>query len=224
MAERAPGPLYVGLTGSVAAGKSTVGRIFEKLGAIRIDADDLAREAVAPGTPALDRIVAVWGDGVLAASGALDRAALRQIVFADPGARRTLEEIVHSEVARRRDARRAGIEASPPASGIVVEEIPLLYETGLEASFDRIVVVDAPRELRVARAAATRGWDEATFDAIEASQLAAAEKRDRADIVILNDGSMEDLERRAGEAWVALEASARRASGGRDVDAGEART
>lgn len=223
MADRDPGPLYVGVTGSVAAGKSTVGRVFETRGAVRIDADDLAREAVRPGTPAHARIVSTWGNEVIDEAGSLDRAALRRIVFADPGARRALEEVVHGEVARRRAARRAEIEASPPASGIVVEEIPLLYEAGLEGGFGRIVVVDAPRELRAARARAARGWDEATFDAVEASQLAAAGKRARADIVILNDGSREDLERRAGEVWSALEAAARERAGGGDVDAAEAR-
>lgn len=212
-------PLYVGLTGSVAAGKSSVGRRLEALGAVRIDADDLARDAVRRGTPAFERIVSAWGPGVLDETGTLDRAALRAVAFADPEARRRLETIVHADVARLRAERRAAIEASPPASGIVVEEIPLLFEAGLENGFARIVVVDAPVEVRAARARATRGWDRDAFDAIERSQLPPVEKRARADVVIENDDTIEALERRVDDVWSGLVSLAASARGSRGVDA-----
>lgn len=195
--------LGVGLTGSLAAGKSTVGRLLEARGAVRIDADELAREAVRPGSAGLEEIRGMWGDRVLAEDGTLDRPAMRSVVFGDREARARLEEIVHAGVQTLRRERHA--EAEARGARIVVDEIPLLYELGLEDGFDAVVVVDAPLEVRRARAIAARGWTAEEFDAIEASQLPAGEKVARADHVILNDGDEAALARATAVVWRALE-------------------
>lgn len=191
--------LTVGITGTVGAGKSTVGRLFESWGARRIDADRLSREAVAPGSPALEAIVEEWGREVLAEDGSLDRAALRERVFGDPEARERLEAIVHPEVRRLREerlrrARREGVE-------IVVGEVPLLFETGMADEFDLVIAVDAPREERRRRLRAERDVPASTFEAIESAQWPGERKRRAADLVIVNDGTLEALEEAAREAW-----------------------
>lgn len=193
--------IRVGLTGTVAGGKSTVGRFFESWGAARIDADALAREAVAPGSPALARIRDRWGDQVLAPDGTLDRKALRLATFGDDGDRTELERIVHAEVRRLRDEWRDRLD---PATEVVVEEIPLLFETGLDAGYDAIVVVDAPVSVRRQRATAQRGWTAAEFDQVEAAQMDPSEKRERADHVVWNAGDPDALENAAREVWDAL--------------------
>lgn len=197
--------IRVGLTGTLAAGKSTVGRLFESWGAARIDADRLARDAVAPGTDALERIRERWGDEVIAPDGSLDRAALRRRVFGDEGARAELERIVHAEVRRLREAWRRDMARR---AEVVVEEIPLLFETGLDRGYDTIVVVDAPRSVRRARAAEQRGWTAEEFARVEAAQMDPAEKRERADYVLWNDGDLAVLERAAGDVWNAIRDSA----------------
>lgn len=199
--------IRVGLTGTVAAGKSTVGLLFEAWGASRVDADELARAAVAPGSDGLARIVEMWGDVVLDDEGGLDRAAVRRLVFADDAARSALERIVHAEVRRLRDKWRAG-EVERGAA-VLVEEIPLLFETGQAAGYDSVVVVDAPVAERRRRAQVSRGWTGEEFDAIDASQMPADEKRDRADHVIVNDADREALERAARSVWEILSNRAR---------------
>lgn len=199
--------LTVGLTGTVGAGKSTVGRHFERWGARRIDADELSREAVAPGSPALEAIVEEWGRGVLADDGSLDREALRERVFGDPEARERLEAIVHPEVRRLREerlrrARRDDVE-------IVVGEVPLLFETGMEDEFDLVVVVDAPPEERRRRLRSERDVPASTFEAIEAAQWSGERKRRAADLVIRNDGSLEELEEAARAVWERIRERAR---------------
>lgn len=191
--------IRVGITGTLGAGKSALGRLFESWGAFRIDADDLAREAVRPGSPALDRIREAWGDRALADDGTLDRGALRRIVAADPEARRRLERIVHPEVGRLREARRA--EAARRGAEVVVEEVPLLYEVGLEGEFDLVVAVDAREETRRRRVTREREVTPGEFDAMSAAQLPGEEKRARADLVIWNDGDRRALEREARRAW-----------------------
>jgi dephospho-CoA kinase len=198
--------IRVGLTGTVGAGKSTVGRMFERWGAWRVDADQLAREAVEPGTAALRAIRERFGEGVIGPDGRLDRAALRRRVFDRPGEREALERIVHPAVQRLRAeaveaARRAGAR-------VVVAEIPLLFETGLEDAFDVVVAVDAPEAARRARIESERGLEPGTFGAIEAAQWPAARKSSRADLVIENDGDLERLEREARAAWEAIVARA----------------
>lgn len=196
------GPFRVGLTGTVAAGKSAVGRMFETWGATRIDADDLAREAVRPGSRALSQILDAWGDGVLGPDGTLDRAAMRRRVFGDDSARTRLEGIVHAAIRELRHARVS--EASAAGVRVLVEEVPLLFELGLERDYDAIVVVDAAADVRLARAKDTRGWAADEFRAVDASQLPAGEKRRRADHVIENDGDLAQLERAARAAWDAV--------------------
>jgi dephospho-CoA kinase len=188
----------IGVTGTLGAGKSTLARLFESWGAWRIDADQLARDAVAPGTPALERIQAEWGDGVVA-SGALDRLALRRIVFADPEARKRLEAIVHPEVRRLREIRLA--EASQAGAAVVVEEVPLLFEVGMAAAFDAIVVVDAARATRRLRVLEERSLASAEFDAMEAAQIPAEAKRRGATWVIDNDGTPQEFETAARALW-----------------------
>ena len=194
--------IRVGVTGTVGAGKSTVARLFESWGARRVDADELAREAVRPGSAALDEIRREWGDEVLDEEGALDRAAMRRRVFGDDEARRRLEEIVHPEVRRLRrerleEAREAGAE-------VVVGEVPLLLETGMADEFDVVVVVDAPRDVRRRRLREERGVDAGTFEAIDAAQWPAGRKREAADHVIVNAGSMRELEGEARRVWTAV--------------------
>lgn len=194
--------IRVGLTGTVAAGKSHVGRLFEAWGASRIDADDLARAAVAPGTAGLSRVVEIFGPDVLAPDGSLDRAAVRQRAFSDDEARAALEGVVHAEVRRlrskwREDQRRRG-------APVVVEEIPLLFETGLGDDYDVLIVVDAPREVRRERARASRGWTPEEFDAIDDAQMSGREKREGADHVICTDGAREETERAARFIWDSL--------------------
>lgn len=202
--------LRVGLTGTLGAGKSTVGRLFERWGGCRVDADRLAREAVVPGSRALGRIREAFGDAVLDGDGALDRAAMREKAFGDPEARRRLESIVHPEVRRLLEERAR--EARDRGHRVFVAEVPLLFEGGLEEAFDVVVVVDAPRRLRSRRVREERGVDEATFAAIEEAQWAAERKRGAADLVVRNDGSVEELEERAREVW---EEIGRRAGGER---------
>lgn len=199
--------LKVGLTGNIAAGKSTVARIWRSLDATVVDADVLARQAVEQGTPAHARIVEEWGDEVTEDGGGLDRAALRRIVFSDPDARERLEEIVHPAVAALRDeAYRA---AAGRGENIVVGDIPLLFEAGLVDEFDAVVLVDAPEEARLARLVGDRGMDAAEARQMIASQMPSELKRARADYVIPNNGTLMDLERRAREVWMELQRRAR---------------
>jgi dephospho-CoA kinase len=184
--------LVVGLTGNIAAGKSAVAARLAAHGVPIVDADRLAREAVAPGTPALARIVARWGAGILSDDGALDRAALRRIVFADPAERRALDAIVHPEVARRREAAVAALRAR--GERLVVCDIPLLFEAGLEGSVDRIVLVDAPVAVRRERLARDRDLTPAEADAMIAAQLPSATKRARAHDVLDNAGTRAELD------------------------------
>ncbi len=191
--------LKVGLTGNIAAGKSSVARVWSALGATVVDADELARRAVDPGTPALAAIAAAWGDDVLESGGALDRAALRRIVFADPDARERLESIIHPAVAGlREDEYRA---ARDRGEKVIVADIPLLFEVGLVDEFDVVVLVDAPEETRLMRLVGDRGLDPDEARRMMAAQMPSALKRARADVVIENTGSLADLERRAREVW-----------------------
>ncbi len=189
--------LVVGLTGNVAAGKSAVAELWREAGVAVVSADELARAAVAPGTEALAGIAELFGPGVIREDGMLDRAAVRAIVFRDEEALRALEAIVHPEVRRLRDEwtaeqRKAGAE-------VVVWEIPLLFETGTEREVDVVVVVDAPSGVRRRRIVETRGLSEDEAAAVMEAQLAAGEKRRRADVVVENAGGREELAARAGE-------------------------
>lgn len=191
--------LKVGLTGNIASGKSTVADEWREQGAWIVDADLLARRAVEPGSPALRRIADRWGSGILDASGALDRAAMRALVFEDPTARAALEGIIHPRVAELRDQEltRARNHGAP----VVVADIPLLFEVGLADEFDLVVLVDAPEEVRRERIIRDRGLDPAEADRMIAAQMPSADKRPLADIVIDNSGSLDDLRHSARRAW-----------------------
>ena len=194
--------LLVGLTGNIGRGKSTVAQMLAERGATIIDADVLARRAVEAGTATLDKMVKRWGSEILAPDGYLDRAALRQIVFADHDQLEELNQIVHPEVERLRlrlvdQARRRG-------DRIVICDIPLLFEQHMTGRFDLLVLVDADRAVRLDRLVRERGLrNEDAMDMIVA-QMPAELKRARADFVIDNDSSLEALERRVDEVWVAL--------------------
>lgn len=196
--------LIIGLTGNIAAGKSSVARLFAAWGARVVDADVLAREAVAPGTDGLRAIVARWGPGMLAADGTLDRAALRRIVFADARERAALDAIVHPAVRRLR----SGAIATARAQGdrIVVCDIPLLFEAGLTGIVDAIVLVDAPRDERLARLMRERSLSSADATAMMDAQWPSERKRPHAHWIIDNDGTPAELERRARVVFDELQA------------------
>ena len=182
----------IGLTGNIAAGKSAVAERLRAHGFTVIDADALAREVVAPGTPALEAIVARWGPGVVQDDGTLDRGALRSIVFADPAERTALEAITHPAIERLRSARVA--EAAARGETLVILDIPLLFEAGLTESVDRILLVDAPVAVRRARLLRDRGLSAAEAEAMIAAQRPAEAKRARADWILENDGSLAALD------------------------------
>ncbi len=197
----------VGLTGGIGCGKSAVARMMEALGARVIDADVLAREAVAPGSPGLARVVARFGPEVLGADGALDRPRLGALVFADREARRDLEAIVHPEVQRLALERMAAAMADGAA--LVVYDVPLLYENGLERSIPEVIVVSAPPELQRARIAARDGLPPEQIEARIAAQLPLEEKLRRADHVIDNGGSLEATRRQVEALYARLTAEER---------------
>ncbi len=190
----------VGLTGGIGSGKSEVARLLAEHGAIVVDSDALAREAVAPGTPGLAAVVAEFGPEVLAADGSLDRARLGQVVFADPGRRRALEAIVHPYVRRRS----AELAAGAPASAVVVQDVPLLVESGLQKHFDVVVVVDVDEDTQVRRLVAARGMAEADARARIAAQASRADRLAAADLVVTNDGDLAALRARVDRLWVEL--------------------
>ena len=201
--------LLVGLTGNIASGKSTVSRLLSERGATIIDSDVLARRAVEMGTPAYDAIVKRWGPEVLAPDGVLDRSALRRIVFRDQAELEALNRIVHPEVARLRD--RLVAEARRRGDRLCVCDIPLLFEKHMAGEFERIVLVDSPRPVRLERLVRDRGLRETEAMDMIAAQMPAELKRARADYVIDNDGTLGQLERRVEEVWQSLDAeSARR--------------
>lgn len=203
--------LKVALTGNIASGKSSVAEAWRGEGARVVESDELARRAVAPGTEALRRIAERWGPGVLLPSGELDRAALRDVVFRDAEERRALEEIVHPEVERlRADAFEA---AARDGADLVVADIPLLFEVGLEDAFDVVVLVDAPESVRLARLLADRGLPEEEAQRMIDAQLPTERKRAAADIVIDNTGTKAELEARAKQVWTELELLAKRRGG-----------
>src|SRR5438045_5974114 len=184
--------LRIGLTGNIASGKSQVAKMLAERGATLIDADELAREAVEPETQAMRDIVKRWGKDVLNDDGTLDRAALRQIVFADQNELDALNRIVHPGVTRLRD-REIAI-AKERGDQIVVCVIPLLFERKLVDEFDAIVLVDEPRPLRLEGMVATRGIEETDAMKMIAAQMPAERKRARAGQAAEHTGSPGALE------------------------------
>ncbi len=198
--------LHLALTGNIASGKSTVAALLAKHGATIIDADLLAREAVAPGTPGLEAVVDRFGTQVLAADGTLDRAALRTRVFNDPAARDALNAIVHPAVRRLRDEAVAAARAR--GDRIVISDIPLLFEVGLEHAFDGVILVDAPEPVRRERMMRDRGLSAADAQAMIDAQWPSDRKRAGATWIVENDGPREALVPRVAAVWEAIGALA----------------
>lgn len=194
--------LLVGLTGNIGSGKSTVAQMLSERGATIIDADVLARRAVELGTAAYAKIVARWGSSILAPDGHLDRAALRRVVFADHDQLEELNQIVHPEVERLRA--RLIEQAKRRGDRVVVCDIPLLFERHMTDRFDRIVLVDSNRVIRLERLVKERGLRETEAMDMIAAQMPAELKRARADFIIENDGTFAQLERRVHDVWTAL--------------------
>ncbi|MGV9453351.1 dephospho-CoA kinase [Streptomyces sp. NPDC003635] len=189
--------LKVGLTGGIGAGKSEVSRLLVACGAVLIDADRIAREVVAPGTPGLAAVVDAFGADVLAADGSLDRPKLGSIVFADPDRLAVLNSIVHPLVgARSRELEQAAAE-----DAVVVHDVPLLTENGLAPLYDVVVVVDASTETQLDRLVRLRGMSEEDARARMAAQVTREKRREIADIVIDNDVPLEELRRRVRDVW-----------------------
>lgn len=176
--------MIIGVTGGIASGKSTVARAFAARGIPWVDADEVAREVVAPGEPALAEIVEHFGREVLTPDGSLDRRALREIVFADAEARRQLERITHPRIRERLEAHLERLQAQGAPYVLLVS--PLLFESGQHAMVDRCLVIDVPEETQIVRTAARDGVDEAQARAIVAAQMSRTERLARADDVIDN--------------------------------------
>jgi dephospho-CoA kinase len=198
--------LLIGLTGNIASGKSTVARLLSERGATIIDADVLARRVVEPGMPAFDEIVRRWGQEVVAPDGSLDRDALRRLVFSHHDQLEELNTIVHPEVAAYRD--RLVDEARQRGDRLVIQDIPLLFERGLVEQFDRIILVDAPRPVRLERLMRERRLSETDAMDMITAQMPAELKRARADYLIENVGTVRELEERVSEMWQSLEREA----------------
>ncbi|CAL9603885.1 MULTISPECIES: dephospho-CoA kinase [Streptomyces] len=202
--------LTVGLTGGIGAGKSEVSRLLVEHGAVLIDADRIAREVVAPGTPGLAAVADAFGPDILAADGSLDRPRLGSIVFADPEKLAVLNSIVHPLV---RDRSRE-LESAVPEDAVVVHDVPLLTENGLAPLYDVVIVVDASPETQLDRLVRLRGMTEEDARARMAAQATREQRREIADIVIDNDVPLDALRKRVAEVWDDLARRARQGSAG----------
>jgi dephospho-CoA kinase len=200
--------LRVGLTGGIGSGKSEVSRRLAAQGAVLIDADAIAREVVAPGTPGLAAVIEAFGPGVLLADGSLDRPRLGEIVFADGEQLARLNGIVHPLVG----ARSRELEQAAGSRSIVVHDVPLLAENKLADNYDLVVVVDAPPRVQLDRLIRQRGMSREQAQARMAAQASRADRLAVAGIVIENSGSIAELDRLVGELWTELR---RREQGGR---------
>ncbi|MBB4915751.1 dephospho-CoA kinase [Streptosporangium saharense] len=197
--------LKVGLTGGIGSGKSEVSRRLAARGAVVIDADRIAREVVEPGTEGLERIVALFGPEILREDGSLDRGKLGSIVFADSEKLASLNAIVHPLVA----ARVAELQSQADEDAIVVYDVPLLVENNLAPMYDVVIVVDAADETRVGRLVRLRGMTEADVRTRLAAQASREERLRAADIVVPNEGPLEELEGRVDALWADLAARAK---------------
>ena len=198
----------VGLTGGIAAGKSTVAEHWQRLGATHIDADELAREAVAPGTQALAQIRETFGDSVITQDGSLDRPALGKIVFTDSSKRAELEGIVHPAVQALAKQKLEDLTKTLPATAIVVYNIPLLVETSSALPFDAVVTVEAPREKQVERMVKHRGWSRDEAERRIDAQATPIERAARADHILSSNQDLALLLRDAEQLFHEFEARA----------------
>ena len=201
--------LLVGLTGGIGSGKSTVAELLAERGAVVVDADDLARRAVAPGTSGFDRVVEAFGRDILDPSGGIDRATLADVVFADPSRLRELEAIIHPEVARLLVE---SVEPYRDTDDVIVYAVPLLAERGMAEGFDVVVVVVADVDRRIERLMRDRGMTAEEVRARVAAQLTDEERARVADVLLDNDGEPERLVRQVNRLWTDL---AKRAAAGR---------
>ena len=199
--------LLVGLTGGIGSGKSTVACMLEERGAIVLDADELAHRVIAPGTPGHEKVVERFGPNVLAPAGDVDREALASIVFADAAARRDLEAIVHPEV-RRMFAEEA--ERCRDTDKVVVLSAPLIVETGMYSVFEVLMIVSTRIETQVERLVRERGMSEESVRARIAAQLPLEATAEVADVIVDNEGTLEELEGQVDRVWGDLQARARR--------------
>lgn len=197
--------LRVALTGGIASGKSLVAAELAARGAVIIDADVLAREVVEPGTPALAAIIDKFGPQIMR-DGKLDRSQLGAIVFADPDARRDLERIVHPAVR----ARAAELELAADPDAVVVHVIPLLVETGQQEDFDVVVTIDVDHETQIQRLIARNGFSRAEAAARVDAQASSEERRTAADVVVDNNGNLDDLREQIAALWGVLTSAATR--------------
>ncbi|GGQ43168.1 dephospho-CoA kinase [Streptomyces asoensis] len=201
--------LKVGLTGGIGAGKSEVSRLLVAHGAVLIDADRIAREVVAPGTPGLTAVTQAFGEDVLAPDGSLDRPRLGSVVFADPEKLALLNSIVHPLVG----ARSRELETAAPEDAVVVHDVPLLTENGLAPLYDLVIVVDVAPGTQLDRLVRLRGMTEDDARARMAAQATRDDRRKIADIVIDNDVPLVDLQRRVEDVWADLARRARASHG-----------
>ena len=192
--------MKVGLTGGIAAGKSEVSRRLADHGAVILDADAVAREVVAPGTPGLAQVVAVFGPSVLGPDGALDRPRLGEIVFADAGLRAKLNAIVHPLVSERM----LELEQAAPPGSVVVHDVPLLTENGMAGLYDLVVVVDVPAQVQLDRLTRLRGMPAGQARARLDAQASRAGRLAIADIVVDNSGPLAELDRQVDDLWTEL--------------------
>ncbi|HEX2266572.1 MAG TPA: dephospho-CoA kinase [Actinomycetota bacterium] len=198
--------LLVGLTGGMGAGKSTVARMLESRGAVVIDADVLARQALLPGTPGYTKVTELFGPDIIGPDGDIDRAALAKRVFSNDEARVALESITHPEVFRLLSE---SLEDYQDTDRIVVFDAPLIVEAGFQDACDAIVVVISPEEAQLARVMEERGMTEDAARARLRAQAPTAEKERVADFVIRNDGTIEELENAVDALWNELSEAAR---------------
>ena len=194
------------------AGKSTVARMLERRGAVVVDADILARQALLPGTPGYTKVTELFGPEIIAADGEIDREGLARRVFSDDEARVALESITHPEVFRLLSET---LEDYRDTDRIVVFDAPLIVEAGFASACDAIVVVTAPEDAQLARVIEDRGMTEEAARARLRAQAPATEKEQVADFVIRNDGTIEDLERSVESVWQELTQAARAKTSGR---------
>ncbi|NBV11643.1 MAG: dephospho-CoA kinase [Actinobacteria bacterium] len=187
--------LKVAVTGGIGSGKSAVGEILEELGAVIVDADELARTVIERGNSGYDQVLAAFGDEVLT-SGEIDRAKLAGLVFSDPELRKKLESIIHPLVREAAEE----IMKSAPSGSVVVNEIPLLFETNGAKRFDFVIAVQTPMELRIERLS-QRGMKLYEIEKRIAVQASDQERASIANVIVVNDGSLDQLRSKVEELW-----------------------